>query len=396
MTTQELQDTAAAFAYKSDAELSRSHFLFRTMQSNFLVKLGPSMVNLALSLHLPIKGLLKKYLFDQFCGGLNLEDTQKVAKNLEKHGVYTLLDYAIEGESSEEGFNHTEQEFIKIIDFAKNQENNLAIAIKITGIGAFNILEKVQAGTANAEELKKFEKIKTRLDNICKKAFESNQSIYIDAEESWIQEVIDLMAEEMMQKYNQNSIIVYTTIQFYRHSRLPYLEKLLKDAQDRNYLVGVKIVRGAYMEKESARAKEKNYTNPIQPNKKATDADFNAAGKFILSHLDKMAVCIGTHNDESCILLANEMIEKNIALNHPHVVFAQLYGMSDNISFNLARLGLRAAKYLPFGPLEKVLPYLFRRANENTSIAGQTGREFKLVEKEHNRRKNSKLSPFKK
>lgn len=392
----DFENTAIAFDYKTDAELSRSHFLFRTIQNNFLVNVGPGLVQFALRIGLPITGLLKHYLFNQFCGGTTLAETDDKAKLLYSYGVTSILDYAVEAVKSAPGLNAAKEELLKIIDHAKARPEVSHVAMKMTGIGLFDVMAKKQAGKKlSGAELIQYDKMVDRLEAICAHAHKEGQSVLIDAEESWIQDIIDELAEEMMWRYNQERPTVYTTVQMYRHDRLAYLEGLIERAKSKGAIAAVKLVRGAYLEKENDRAEDRGYPTPMQPDKASTDRDFNAGALLILDNLEHAAMCAGTHNEASSKLIAQEMERRGLDRQHPHVFFSQLYGMSDHIGFNLAAAGFNSAKYLPYGPVKAVLPYLFRRAQENTSIAGQTGRELGLVQEELNRRRANKRKALK-
>lgn len=383
----DFDNTQLAFSYKSDAELKRTYSLFKKMDSRFLTRVGPPLVAFALKIGLPLEGIIRRTIFDVFCGGISLPDTAKRSNELYRFGVETILDYSVEGEKSEKGFNAARDEFIRTLEHAAVNEAVSFSAIKITGIADFALLAKLDAGqTLTVEESAAATRAKARLVAICEAAHRLRQPVFIDAEESWIQTTIDTWAEEMMARFNGEHVCVYTTVQLYRHDRLAYLKALVQKAIDQDQRLGVKLVRGAYLEKENARAEELKQPTPIQPGKAATDADYNAALAFCIPHINRVAICAGTHNGDSCLRLAQLMDEHNIPPHHPHVLFAQLLGMSDNLSFNLAHHGYRVAKYLPYGPVRAVLPYLFRRAAENTSIAGQSSRELKLLRSEMRRR----------
>lgn len=384
----DFSNTELAFKPKDNAHLRQSLWLFKMISSPFLVNIGPKMMELAFTLRLPIEGLVKKTLFQQFCGGENIEDTRKTSDLLYKFGVKTILDYSVEGEKNEKGFDETCAEIIATLVYGGKNEAVAFTACKLTGLGSFDLLAKVQANVQlTPAEVFAFERVKERLEKICQSALENQTPIFIDAEESWIQDTIDSLAEEMMEKYNREKPLIYTTVQLYRHDRLAYLKRLIQKQEGKSYFIGVKLVRGAYMEKEGMRAQEFGYENPIQPNKAATDNDYNAALELCIHHLDKVAICAGSHNEASNLLLAKLMQERQLPVNHPHVLFAQLLGMSDHISFNLGHHGYNVAKYLPYGPVKAVLPYLIRRANENTAVMGEAGRELKLLEIESKRRK---------
>lgn len=382
----DFQDTSIAFAYKSTQELRKSWWLFKSMQYPCLVKSGPKFVNWALKMGLPVEFLLKEFFFKQFCGGTSLKNIHQTIELLGKYGVYTLLDYAVEGEKTEEGFEKCKEQLTKTIEFAASNPLVCASALKITGIGSFSVLENYQKNQMSDSDNLAFSKILQRLNEICKRAYELKQTVYIDAEESWIQDTIDELAEQMMEKYNHEYACVYTTIQCYRKDRLGYFQELLQKSQQKGYILGVKLVRGAYLEKENQRAKEHKYPSPMNPSKDATDKMFNLCAEIAIEHLDNVWLCAGTHNEESCQLIIQQLQSKKISPDDPRIIFAQLFGMSDHISFNLAKAGYRVAKYLPYGPVEKVLPYLFRRAEENSSVKGQSGREFLLIDKELKRR----------
>lgn len=388
----DFQNTSIAFAYKNNYELRKSWWLFKSMQYPCLVKNGPKWIQAALKLHLPIDFLLKDFFFKQFCGGTSLKDVHHTIHLLGQYGVETLLDYAVEGEKTESGFDKCKEQLMKTIECAAQNSWVCASALKITGIGKFSVLENYQSGKMSNEDSIAFAKVLQRLDEICKKAYELKQSVYIDAEESWIQNTIDELAEQMMEKYNLEYPCVYTTIQCYRHDRLGYLQELIKKAKQKSYILGVKLVRGAYLEKENQRAKEKNYPTPMNPNKEATDKLFNLCAQIAIEHLGEVWLCAGTHNEESCQLIMQEMQSKNIPPDDKRIYFAQLLGMSDHISFNLAKAGYKVCKYVPYGPVDAVLPYLFRRAEENSSVKGQSSREFVLIDSEFKRRKRNPLS----
>lgn len=382
-------DTEHAFAYKTDHDLKLAQLLFSTLQSNFLVQIGPMMVNWALKMHLPIEGIIKSYFFNQFCGGTTLEEMSVRMHQLMAFGVASTLDYAVEGQKTERGYNEVAEETKRVIAFAKGKPDAAFIAMKMTGIASIDLMQKKQAGgNLTGYELMQFDKVKERLEGICQCAYDNGQCILIDAEETWIQNVIDDLAEEMMWKYNKKEVVIYTTAQLYRHDRLAYVKSLLQKAKDNNAIAGIKLVRGAYLEKETKRALDIGYTNPMQPNKTATDTDFDAAARFMIENKEHYALYLGTHNEQSCLTLIKEMERLGIEKKDNHVWFGQLFGMSDNITFNLAHAGYNVSKYLPYGPVHAVMPYLFRRAQENTSIAGQTSRELKLISKELERRKS--------
>ncbi len=381
------ENTEIAFKYRSDKQLKLAAFLFSSMGSPVLTSIGMKLTQFAITWNLPVQGLIKWTLFNQFCGGETMEEAAETAAAIGKYGVHTILDYGVEGKESEEEFDKAVPEFIKAINFAATQKNIPFISMKVTGFAYFSLLEKIHAGTILTEQDKQaWAKVHDRIDRICKAAAEKNIMVLIDAEESWIQKPVDELADAMMERYNKTRVVVYNTFQLYRHDRLVFLKESYERARGKGYLLGAKLVRGAYMEKERNRAAEKGYPSPIQPDKKATDSDYDEAADFCLKHLEHIALFVGTHNETSCLSVARYMYNNHIPANTEKVYFSQLYGMSDNISFNLAHEGYNVAKYLPYGPVKDVLPYLMRRAQENTSVAGQTGRELSLIKKEKKRR----------
>lgn len=383
----EFDNTQIAFQYRSDKELKHARFLFSSMGSPTLTSIGIKMTKLALALHLPVKSIIKSTLFDHFCGGETMEEAAKTADMLGKYGISTILDYGVEGKESEQDFDNAVPEFIKAIKYAATSKYIPFISLKITGFAYFSLLEKIHAGVQlSADESAAWKRVYNRIDQVCKAAAENNIMVLVDAEESWIQKPVDELTNAMMNRYNKSKVIVFNTFQLYRHDRLVFLKESYATARKEGYLLGAKLVRGAYMEKERARAVEKGITSPIQPDKEAADSDYDEAALFCLQHLDGLALFIGTHNEASCLKSAKYMIDNNIPANTEKVYFSQLYGMSDNISFNLAHEGYHVAKYLPYGPVNDVIPYLMRRAQENTSVAGQTGRELSLINKEIKRR----------
>jgi proline dehydrogenase len=390
-TSVDFSNTQLAFQTKSNKELRNSYALYKAIGYNWLVQAGPKMIDLCFTLGMPIKGIIKKTVFHQFCGGENINDCEKNIQLMHKFGVGTILDYSVEGEEKEEVFEATAQEIIKTILKAKGNAMIPFSVFKVTGIARFELLRKVNYIESLSEaEFKEFEEVKRRFRLICETAHQSNVRLFVDAEESWIQDAIDGMVLGMMQLFNKERAIIFNTIQFYRHDRLAFLEKSIKHAQKNNYFYGVKLVRGAYMEKEAQRAQEMGYRNPIQPNKEASDKDYNAGLSYCIEHINTVSICCGTHNEDSCKYLINLMKEKGLAPNDQRVYFSQLFGMSDNLSYNLSNAGYCVAKYLPYGPVKAVLPYLFRRAQENTSVKGQASREFSLVQTELSRRKHAK------
>jgi proline dehydrogenase len=403
--TVSFENTENAFAYKTDAELKKARFLFKSMGNALLVKLGIRFTPLAIGWNLPIKGLIRKTIFSQFVGGETLEETAGVARKLAAWHVQAILDYGVEGgNEGETGFDQACEEFIRVINYAASQPNIPFISIKVTGFARFELLEKLDhsldlspgplmrrynsalAGFSEDEKAE-WERVRNRMQKICARAAEKNIGVLVDAEETWIQDPVDVLSIQMMAEYNKEKVVVYNTVQLYRHDRLDFLKDMLEAAVLKQFVLGVKLVRGAYMEKERARAEEKQYISPIQPDKESTDRDYNASVAFCIDHIENIACIVASHNDFSNLHTTQLLQSKGLPLSHPHIHFSQLYGMSDHITFNLAKAGCSVSKYLPFGPIRDVIPYLMRRAEENSSLSGQTGRELALINREINRRK---------
>ncbi len=381
------EDTETAFISKSNADLKRAFWLFRIISFNWLVQISPPFVKFALWARLPIKGIIRATAFRHFCGGESIEDCDNTIRELAKYRIGTILDYSVEGKESEEDFERALQQTLATIQRAKGDPHIPFSVFKPSGFARISLLEKVNEKKLLSEsEQADYSAFYKRICTICQAGFENNVPIYIDAEESWIQDVVDEIAREMMMKYNVEKAIIYNTLQLYRHDRLEFLKSSIQHAEANNYYAGFKLVRGAYMEKERERATRMNYPSPIQENKERTDEDYNSALKICMEHIDRVYLCAGTHNEESCLLLTELMAEKKLAKDHEHVWFSQLYGMSDHITFNLAKNNYNTSKYVPYGPVASVLPYLIRRAQENTSVKGQTGRELKLIRQEKKRR----------
>jgi proline dehydrogenase len=381
-------NTEIAFSGKSNKELKRAYWLFKLIGNPSLVIAGRVLTNLALTLRIPIGWAIRGNIFKQFCGGETIHQCTQAVEALGKFGIGTILDYSVEGKDNEADFENTKAEIMLTIQEAAKSKTIPFSVFKITGIARFELLEKVNAGeTLSATEKLEWERAEARVDAICAHAAQCEVPVFIDAEDSWIQDAIDQMADAMMARYNVSRAIVYNTIQLYRHDRLAFLKTSHEKAVNENYYLGVKLVRGAYMEKERARATERGYLDPIQPSKEASDRDFDLAVNYCLDHINRIALCAGTHNEESSLKLAAAIDGRSLNRNDKRIFFAQLFGMSDHISYNLANAGFNVAKYLPYGPIREVMPYLIRRAQENTSVKGQTGRELTLIQREMQRRK---------
>jgi proline dehydrogenase len=381
------QDTETAFADKSNAELKNKYQMFKMMNSPFLTEFGTKATEFALNLGLPIKGLIKSTVFKQFCGGETIEECQPTIEKLGASHIGTILDYSVEGKSDEKVFESTKNEIYRTVTRAKEDEFIPFAVFKMTGVARFEILESVSTGKELLKgEAAEWDRAKARVYEICEYAHSIDQPVFIDAEESWIQDAIDALVTEMMEKFNKEKPIIYNTIQLYRHDRLEYLKKSHEQAKKDGYILGMKLVRGAYMEKERERAAEMGYPSPIQPDKASTDRDFNLAVEYCLENIETIAFVAGTHNEESVCRMAEMIHAKGVDHNHPHVYFSQLYGMGDNLSYVLAKNKYNVSKYVPYGPVKDTLPYLIRRAEENTSVRGQVSRELEIINQELKRR----------
>ena len=381
-------NTEVAFSLKSDNELDRAYFLFKLIACEPLVRIGTAVTNFAIKAHLPVEGLIRSTVFDHFCGGVNELDCLSVVDKMYTKGVSSVLDYSVEGKEEEAQFDAALEMTLKTIEFAKERQAIPFAVFKPTGFGRLDLYTKVgEKSPLTAAEQTEWNNVTNRFEKVCKTAHDKGVALLIDAEESWMQDAADDLVEDMMRKYNKEKVIVFSTLQMYRWDRLDYLKSLHERAKAEGFYIGMKLVRGAYMEKENKRAEELGYPTPICASKQATDDNYNAAVDYMMQHIDKMALFAGTHNEESSYKLLEMLKTNNIAINDNRIWFGQLYGMSDNISYNLASNSYNVAKYLPFGPVRDVMPYLIRRAEENTSVAGQTSRELNLLKTERERRK---------
>jgi proline dehydrogenase len=380
-------DTKTAFALKSDAQLRKASWLFRLVASKSLVGLGKKAAGLAMKLRLPIREVVKQTVYDQFVGGETIDECEEIIKKMLEHNVYSLLDYSIEGKETDADFDRTKDKIVQTIKYGASHEGVPFAVFKPTGVARFAILEKYSAGKPLSEfESRAWSRAKNRIEEICYTAYKFGLKVMIDAEETWIQKAIDDVTREMMERFNQEETVIYNTLQMYRRDRLEYLQESLEMARQKGYHLGVKFVRGAYMEKERQRARELGYPDPINPTKEASDKMYNEGLRFAIDHVNEIGFVAGSHNEQSSQLLAQLMDEKGLDRNDRRIWFSQLYGMSDNLSFNLAEAGYNVVKYLPFGPVAETLPYLIRRAEENSAAGGQTSRELNLIEKELHRR----------
>jgi len=389
-----LNNTENAFAYKSNKDLRKAKWLFSVIQNPWIVSLGTRLTPVLMKSGLPINGIIRNTIFNQFVGGETLEESARVTKMLGAYGVQVILDYGVEAKEGDESFDEVTEQFIKAIEFAATQDNVPFVSVKLTGLSSMHLLERLneaprlRSGVHDSEsDDAAWSKLKERMFAICDVAEENGVGILIDAEETWIQDPIDRLAMELMAIYNKGKVVVYNTFQLYRSDRLHFLQLSHKIAAEGNFILGAKLVRGAYMEKERARAEKLGYPSPIQVDKAATDADFDKAVTYCVDHIDQIALIVASHNEASNLNCAQLMQIKGLENKHPHIHFSQLYGMSDHITFNMASEGYKVSKYLPFGPLQDVVPYLMRRAQENSSVNGQTNRELLLIRQEIARRK---------
>ena len=381
-------NTEVAFALKSDSELERAYFLFKLIKSEPLVKIGTAVTKFALKSSLPVEGLIRSTVFDHFCGGVSETDCMPIIEKMHKKKVYSVLDYSVEGKEEEAQFDAVLDKTLSLINFVNEKDAMPFAVFKPTGFGRFELYRKLTEGESlNEEEQKEWDRVVDRFEKVAKACYEKDECLLVDAEESWMQKAADDLMEDLMEKYNKEKVIIFSTLQLYRHDRLDYLKGLHERAKKKDFKIGMKLVRGAYMEKERERAEENKYKDPICATKQETDKNFDDVLKYMFDNIEDMAIFCGTHNEESSYLLMDLIDEAKMEKNDNRLWFGQLYGMSDNISFNLADQGFNVAKYLPFGPVKDVMPYLIRRAEENTSVAGQTNRELDLISKEKKRRK---------
>ena len=384
----QFDNTEIAYRYRSEKDLKLGRFLFSSMNSPMITRIGIAATRLAIKAHLPINGIVRRTIFKQFCGGENMNEAAKTADSIGKYNVGVILDYGVEGKENEAEFDKAADELIKAINFAASQKNIPFVSLKVTGFARFGLLEKINSHeTLSDNERAEWQRVNDRIERVCNAAYQRKIMILIDAEETWIIEPVNDLTEKMMEKFNKERAFIFNTYQLYSHGTLQFLKESCEKAVSLGYILGAKLVRGAYMEKERARAAEKGYPDPIQPNKVSTDKDYDEAVIFCLEHLGELSLFIGTHNEKSCLRAVKYMQDHWIKPGNPNVYFSQLYGMGDNISFNLAYEGYNVSKYLPYGPVYDVIPYLMRRAQENTSVAGQTSRELEMINKEIRRRK---------
>ncbi|HXH20038.1 MAG TPA: proline dehydrogenase family protein [Chitinophagales bacterium] len=381
------EDTQIAFSHLSNFELRKAYYLYQSFNNPLLLKAGMSLASLAFRLHLPVEFIIKATAYRQFCGGETLKECAETIGRLAASGILTALQYSVETKAGEADYNKTARELVNAVDFASKNRHVKVICSKLTGLGSFELFEKLHAnGSPDHEDTKALERIRERMDLVCSFASKAGVELFFDAEESWIQRPIDMLIDEMMLRYNKERAIVYNAFQLYRTDRLDFLKASYEKTKANNVVLGAKLVRGAYMEKERQRAKRKGYPSPIYPDKAATDKAYNEALDFCVKNIDGISCCAATHNEESCLHLMNLLDTKGIRRNHPHIFFSQLYGMGEHLTYHLAREGFTATKLVPYGPVREAIPYLIRRAEENSAITGQAGRELQMIEKEMKRR----------
>lgn len=381
-------DIEIAFRGKSNNDLHEMHLLFKVMNSPSLVGLGKKLINIAFAIHFPVEWIVKRTIYKHFCGGVSILESSKLIDKLDKRNVGTILDYAVEGEESEEMFDNTCQELLNVITFSHKNKKTPFSAFKLTGIGSFDLMVKISNNeTLNKAETDSYKRLLKRVDDICNLSCELDVPVLIDSEQSWIQPMLDDLILDMMRKYNKERAIVQNTYQMYRHDRVAVIKQHHAIAKAEGFYLGLKIVRGAYMEAERKRAKDMGYPSPIQPNKEATDRDFDDIIRYFVDNVDTISFMVATHNEKSSHLLASLIEEHGLPRNHPHIYFSQLYGMSDHLTYNLAEGRYNVVKYVPYGKVKTMIPYLIRRAEENSSVSGQSSRELLLIEQELKRRK---------
>jgi proline dehydrogenase len=384
-------NTRIAFARMDQLALRRARLLFGVMGMKGLVLAANRILPALIRAGLPVGWLVKPTIYKHFVGGETLGGCAGLVDSLAGYGVKSILDYSVEGIGSEEAIAATLKETLASVQNAGENPNIPFAVFKPSAFIRHEVLNRItRPDSLSSEDVKETEAFRKRVEILCEEAACCGIPLLIDAEDSWYQWLIDEVTEEMMSRYNREQAIVFNTLQMYRHDRFDYLRQLIGRARQKGFIAGLKFVRGAYMEKERLRAASMGYPSPIQPDKAATDRDFDAALAISVENLDTVSIFCGTHNEESCRFLIDQMDKQHIPANHPRVWFSQLYGMSDHISFNLAREGYNVAKYVPYGPVKHVMPYLMRRAEENTSVAGQTGRELRLLAEEWQRRKQAK------
>ncbi len=384
----DFENTEIAFSIKSDRDLRRAYFLFKLISYPTLVKIGNPVIRFCSTLGIPIGWIVKPTAFKHFVGGATLEECQPAVDKLKTANVYSILDYSVEGREDDASIRAALEETLRAVRHAGNNPDIPFAVFKPTAFGNSKAMEVLSGESVPDKKTKEEgEKFKARIEKLCQTAFDSDIPIMVDAEDTYYQNFIDQVVMDMMRKYNKQKAIVFNTYQMYRHDRIGVLKSDIETARKERFCLGAKFVRGAYMEKERERAQRLRYEDPIQPDKESTDRDYNLALKICVENIDIVSIFNGTHNEYSSMYLAELMQEHQINPGDQRAWFSQLYGMSEHISFNLAAAGYNVAKYVPYGPVRYVLPYLMRRVEENTSVKGQTGRELSLIQREIDRRK---------
>ena len=380
-------NTQKAYQLKTNRDLKKAYYLFLLFSSEKLVSIGSSITRLILRMKLPVSYIFKITFFSQFCAGLNKKESLKAVNSLKSYKILSYLHYAVEAVKTEKGMEMSKNHTLETLSFSKENKALPFSVFKATSLGPINLFKKKSSGIALTDsEKNEWKRIELRIDTCCAAAKKIGVKMLIDAEESWIQPAIDEIAESLMEKYNKKTPVIYTTIQMYRKDRMIYMKNLYDKATKQDFKVGIKLVRGAYIEKENLKAYELGKPSPICESKELTDQNFNNGLDYMLSKLNIGSLFMGSHNEQSILRVTEWMSKNKISKNHPHIWFSQLYGMADHISFNLASSGYQVVKYVPYGPVNEVIPYLIRRAEENTSITGQTPRELSLIKKELERR----------
>lgn len=383
-------NTKEAFSLKSNFELLRAQFLFNIIKNRTLVKYSTLLTNFALKFYLPVTPIIKMTVFNHFCGGVSELDCNPVIKKMYDKRVSSVLDFSTEAFNSEIEFDNCYDKKISIIEFIKDRPEIPFVVFKPTCLGSLDLFKKktIHEDLSDKDNIL-WNRVVERFKGVCQKAYDNDIKILIDAEEVFVQKAIDDLALLMMRKFNREMPIVFNTVQMYRWDRLKYLSDLLNDKANNGLIFGFKLVRGAYMEKERLIAKSLNVKSPICITKNETDSNFNSGLDFVFNNLDRISLVCGSHNEDSVIKIMEIMKNKNLKVSDDKIWFGQLFGMSDNVTFNLAKMGYNTFKILPFGPVRNLMPYLIRRAEENTSVKGQTGRELQLILNERRRRKEN-------
>lgn len=374
----------SAFSHYSISQLRRTKVLFKILQNPLVSWFSGFVPHIPILLRLPfVKSLIKHYIFSHFCGGEDWKEVHQSALKLQKQNILSSLDYSVECKQTEQDYETTKKVLLNVLEEAKNLSHIPFCVLKITGLGRFALLEKIHNGqTLSDNEKAEWQRVQSRFDSICEKAVDCNTKLLVDAEESWIQKPIDNIVKRAMKRHNQNEPMIYNTYQLYLKAKYEQLKTDWEKAKEKGYILGSKLVRGAYMEKETKRAVKMHLPNPIQPSKAKCDQDFNDSLKFCLKHIDDFGIYIGTHNIESTQKARQLMQEYGIAKSDERVFFSQLLGMREILSYELAQQDYLVSKYTPFGKIAEVIPYLLRRIQENSSVKDQLNDEIKVITRE--------------